>query len=161
MIQMADGVVVLVTYFRRINRGFESVGAHLRQVSGFRRLGMAAAVGGVSAVGFAPVNLFPALLGGFAVLVLLLDGVSVKPHPIRNAATTGCAFAFGQYVVGLHWVGYALLVDPSRLWQMPFAVLLLSFGLSLFVGASCALSVLFLAKRSRTLFHICGALRRI
>ena len=120
------------------------IGAWLRGSRGWRRAGLAFAAGTISATGFAPLEFFPALLLGFAVLLLLLDGADESDRPIRAGFTTGWAFAFGQYLIGLHWIGYAFLVDPgAHLWQMPFALLFLSAGLALFAGLSCGLALYF------------------
>lgn len=113
--------------------------ARLRALTGWRRFVIAFATGAVSALGFAPFDLFPLLLLGFAVLVLLIDGANV-----RRAALAGWGFGFGQFLVGLHWIGYAFLVDPSaHLWQMPFALLFLTAGLALFTGLAASLSAFF------------------
>ena len=122
----------------------DRLGVALRSLTGWRRFLSAFAAGAFSALAFAPVNFFPALLLGFAVLVLLLDGADQSPHPFRKAAVEGWAFAFGQYLVGWHWIGYAFLVDPSaHLWQLPFAILFLTGGLALYAGAACALALCF------------------
>jgi len=111
---------------------------------GWRRAGFAFICGGASALGFAPVEFFPALLLGFAALLLLLDGADKSRHPMGAAFLSGWAFAFGQYLIGLHWIGYAFLVDPSaHLWQMPFALIILTTGLALFAGIACALALFF------------------
>ncbi len=118
------------------------LGIAIRGLTGWRRFLLAIGAGAVSALGFAPVEFFPALLLGFAALVLLLDGAKQSPHPVRKAAVSGWAFAFGQYLIGWHWIGYAFMVDPSaHLWQMPFAILILTAGLALYAGIACALSV--------------------
>ena len=63
---------------------------------------------------------------------------------MRSAAAGGWAFAFGQYLIGWHWIGYAFLVDPgAHLWQMPFALLFLTAGLALYAGAACGLALYF------------------
>ena len=116
-------------------------GVWLRGLRGWRRAGMAFAAGAVSATGFAPVEFFPALLLGFAVLLLLLDGADESVHPVRAGFATGWAFAFGQYLIGWHWIGYAFLVDPgAHLWQMPFALVFLTGGLALWAGLACGLA---------------------
>ncbi|MES2256028.1 MAG: apolipoprotein N-acyltransferase [Pseudomonadota bacterium] len=121
---------------------FERQGVVIRGLTGWRRFLLALFAGAGSALGFAPVNFFPALLLGFAILVLLLDGAEQSPHPFRKAAVAGWAFAFGQYLVGWHWIGYAFMVDPSaHLWQMPFAIVILSAGLALYAGIACALAL--------------------
>ena len=80
-------------------------GVTIRGLTGWRRFLFAFLAGAVSALDFAPVELFPALLLGFAALLLLLDGADRSPHPIRKAAVSGWAFAFGQYLIGWHWIG--------------------------------------------------------
>ena len=56
----------------------------------------------------------------------------------------GWAFAFGQYLIGWHWIGYAFLVDPdAHLWQLPFAVTLLPAALAIYAGLACGLSLYF------------------
>ena len=118
-------------------------GVRVRGLKGWRRVSVAFAAGMLSALGFAPVQFFPALLLGLAVLVLLLDGAAVGERPKRVAALCGWAFAFGQYLIGWHWIGYAFMVDPgAHLWQMPFALLFLTAGLALYIGIACALAML-------------------
>jgi len=119
-------------------------GDRVRSLSGWRRILFAFAAGLVSALGFAPVEFFPALLLGFAILVLLLDSAAQGPHRYRKAAAAGWAFAFGQYLLGWHWIGYAFMVDPSaHLWQMPFALVILTGGLALYAGIACAIAMRF------------------
>lgn len=120
------------------------VGDFLHGLSGWHaRLG-AFAIGAVSALGFAPFGIFPLLLFGFAALVLLVDGALARSRPIRHAAWLGWAFGFGQFLVGLHWVGFAFLVDSSQHgWQIPFVALLFPGGLALFIAAACALAARF------------------
>src|SRR5579872_4114061 len=119
------------------------LGTTIRGLTGWRRVLFAFLAGSISALGFAPVEFFPALLLGFAALLLLLDGAKLDPHPVRKAAISGWAFAFGQYLIGWHWIGYAFMVDPSaHLWQLPFAILLLTGGLALYAGVACALAML-------------------
>jgi apolipoprotein N-acyltransferase len=108
-------------------------GRYLRTLTGWRALLAAILTGGVSALGFAPLGIFPALLLGFAVLVLLLDGAVSRPRPLRQAALVGWGFGFGQFVVGMHWIFYPFLVDPlEHAWQIPFVLILLPGGLALF-----------------------------
>lgn len=119
-------------------------GAWIRGLTGWRRLLFAFAAGAVSATGFAPLGIFPALLLGIAALVLLIDGADASSRPVRRAASAGWAFFFGQYLIGLHWIGFAFLVDPaSHLWQLPFAILSMPAGLALFGALACGLAVRF------------------
>jgi apolipoprotein N-acyltransferase len=122
-------------------------GAWIRGLYGWRRVLFAFGAGAVSALGFPPAEFFPALLLGFAALLLLVDGAEYCLHPARAAFFAGWGFAFGQYLVGWHWIGYAFLVDPSaHLWQMPFALVFLTAGLALYSGIAAALARCFWRK---------------
>lgn len=117
----------------------ERFGLILRDTSGWKRLLAAFAAGALSAFGFAPLDLFPLLLIGFALLLLLLEGAATKPRPIRNGAFTAWAFGFGQFMAGMHWIFYPFLVDPvHHAWQIPFVALLFPGGLALFMALAGA-----------------------
>ena len=73
--------------------GLYGAGDWVRGLRGWRAAAFAFASGAVSALAFAPVGFFPAMLLGFAVLMLLLDGADESPHPLRAAALMGWAFA--------------------------------------------------------------------
>ncbi len=117
----------------------DSIATFIRALAGWRQLAFAALTGLVSALGFVPFSFFPALLLGFALLVLLLDGAHTHKQPLLRAALVGGLFGFGQFVGGMYWVGYAFLVDPSaHLWQLPFGIAGLPALLALFTAAGCA-----------------------
>jgi apolipoprotein N-acyltransferase len=121
--------------------GLKRAGDFVRALAGWHRLTFAFAAGLVSALGFAPFEVFPALLLGFAALVLLLDNTALTARPVRNAAVVGWAFGFGQFLLGLHWIGYAFMVDAAaHAWQIPFVALLFPGGLALFQTAACAVA---------------------
>jgi len=144
-----------------IGAACESVGAFLRGVRGWKRLVIAFAAGALSAPAFAPFGLFPLLLLGFAVLVLLLDGAQAEAHPIRRSAAIGWAFGFGQFLAGLYWVAYAFLVDAAaHAWQLPFVALIFPGGLALFIALACAAYACFWSEGSARvfLFAACYAL---
>lgn len=132
----------------------------IKGLSGWRRLLFAFAMGAVSATAFAPLEFFPALLLGYAALVLLIDGAVAGPRPIRRAAAMGWAFCFGQFLIGWHWIGYAFLVDPTRyLWQMPFALVGLTAGLALYGALAAGVAAFFWREGSTRIFvfAICWA----
>jgi apolipoprotein N-acyltransferase len=119
-------------------------GDWLRTLDGWRRLAAAVIAGLVSALAFAPFDVFPALLLAYAVLIFLLDGAANEARRVRAAALTGWCFGFGQFLAGLYWVGYAFTVDAAaHAWQIPFVALLLPGGLALFSAAACAIAVLY------------------
>jgi len=108
-------------------------GIFLEGLAGWRRLAAAIVAGAISALGFAPVDAFVLFLLGSAALVILLDGANSSERPKLNAAITGWAFGFGQFVVGMHWIFYPFLVDPvAHAWQIPFVAVLFPGGLALF-----------------------------
>jgi apolipoprotein N-acyltransferase len=118
-----------------------ATGDFLRGLTGWRRLLAAWIAGLLSALAFAPFGMFPFLLLGFATLVLLIDGAQGEPCPLRKAAAIGWAFGFGQFLLGLHWIVYAFMVDPAaHEWQIPFVAVLMPGGLALFFAAAAALA---------------------
>ena len=114
------------------------VGAFLRELSGWHRFGAAFLAGCISALGFSPINAFPLSLFAFAALILLLDGASVEANRGLRAAAVGWAFGFGQFLVGMHWIFYPFLVDPTaHAWQIPFVALVFPGGLAIFSALAC------------------------
>jgi apolipoprotein N-acyltransferase len=112
---------------------------------GWRRAAIACLAGAVSALGFAPVNAWPALFVTFPVAVWLIDGASAgRLGGVITAAVAGWWFGLGFFVAGLYWTGFALLVDAKTFaWLLPFAVLGLPAGLAFFFAAAFALARLF------------------
>ncbi len=119
--------------------------AALRALAGWRRLLAAGGLGAAMVLAMPPFSLWPLLLVIFPALVLLLDA-AIDGAPERNPppaglarATTGWAFGFGYFVVGLYWIGEAFLVEADKFaWLLPLAVTLLPAGLALFFGARAA-----------------------
>jgi len=137
---------------------FVRTGDFLRGLAGWRAFLAAFLSGAISALGFPPFELFPLLLLGFAALVLLLDGVRKRSRPIRNAALLGWAFGFGQFAVGLHWIGFAFLVDASaHEWQIPFVAILFPGGLALFIAGAMAVAMRFWQTGAARLFVFTAA----
>jgi len=127
-----------------MNSLLDRAGTFVRGLNAGRRLLFAWFAGAISALGFVPFDIFPLLLLGYAALVLLIDGAQSAARPIRASALAGLAFGFGQFLVGLHWVGYAFLVDPgAHEWQIPFVAVLFPGGLALFTALACAVAARF------------------
>lgn len=124
---------------RAIATALARAGEFIRTQTGWRRAGLGFAAGALSALSFAPFGLFPLLLGSIAVLVLLIDGAQDKKRPLLSAAWVGWCWGFGQFLVGLYWVGFAFLVDAAdHAWQIPFVEVLLPGGLALFFALAAA-----------------------
>jgi apolipoprotein N-acyltransferase len=132
---------------------FVRTGDFFRGLAGWRARLAAFLAGAISALGFPPFEFFPGLLLGIAALVLLLDGASGRPRPVRSAGLLGWAFGFGQFLVGLHWIGFAFLVDASaHEWQIPFVAILFPGGLALFTTAAMAAAMRFWKPGAGRLF---------
>ncbi len=113
-------------------------------LSGWRRRGLALALGAVAAAAMPPLPavflLIPAMTG-------LLWLVFARPSP-RPAFAVGWWFGLGHYSVGLYWLANAFLVKAERLgWMAPFAVLAMAAVLALF-PACVAFLVARLGRRS-------------
>lgn len=107
----------------------------IRELNGPARAGLAFIAGALSALAFAPFEIFPLYLIAVAVFVLLIDGAKEKARPHWSAAWVGWCWGFGQFLIGLYWVGYAFLVDAAdHEWQIPFVELFLPGGLALFIA---------------------------
>ncbi|MBV8977936.1 MAG: apolipoprotein N-acyltransferase [Alphaproteobacteria bacterium] len=131
------------------------VGGWLAALPPWRARSVALAAGALSALGFAPLDAFPFLLLGYTALVLLLDGA----QGWRHACWIGWSFGFGQFLIGLHWVGYAFLVDPSQhAWQIPFVAILFPGGLALFFALAAATASLFWRPGISRIFVLSAAL---
>jgi apolipoprotein N-acyltransferase len=120
--------------FRRLEILSRLAGAAdwLRTARGWRRLAVAAAFGAVSALAYAPFYVWPVLFLSFPALVFFIDGTTAR-RAWLEAAVVGWAFGFGYFLVGLHWVGFAFVVDPDRhAWLLPFVAILFPGGLALF-----------------------------
>ena len=120
------------------------MGTGLRALTGWRRAAAAFGLGAFSATAFAPLGFFPAILIAYAGLLLLLDGADTATKPLRRAFSIGWFFFLGQFLIGLHWIGYPFLINPdAHLWMMPFALVSMPAGLALFGGLFCLLAVYF------------------
>lgn len=94
----------------------------------WQRFALALPAGALAALAFAPYHLIPLLVPAFAGLLWLLF-----PGGWRTRALIGWAFGFGYFVVGLHWIGEAFLVDAAKYgWLRPIAMSLVPAGLALF-----------------------------
>ena len=130
-------------------------GKFVRQLTPWRARALAFVSGGMSALAFAPLGIFPFLLLAVAALVVLLDGASARTRFSLNAALLGWFWGFGQFLAGLYWVGYAFTVDvAAHGWQLPFAVAGLAGGLALFSAAAASAASFFWRDGAGRLFAL-------
>jgi apolipoprotein N-acyltransferase len=94
---------------------------YLRGMEGWRRTGIAVPVGMVAALSMPPLNFWPLLFAAVPVVLFMLDGIERQRR--LQSFLLGWGFGFGYFLVALHWIGFAFLVDAENyLWMMPFAV---------------------------------------
>ncbi|MEL6197118.1 MAG: apolipoprotein N-acyltransferase, partial [Pseudomonadota bacterium] len=105
------------------------IAARLGAFSARVRLAIGVLTGVVLALGHAPVG-FP--WSAFLALPVFVWLISRAPGP-RGAAIAGWAVGFGYFVLSLHWIGHAFLVDADAFaWLLPVALTGLPAGLALF-----------------------------
>lgn len=130
---------------------------------GWRRALVAFLAGAFLVLSAAPFDFFAAGFVSFPTLVWLLDGAVPERGGGRlrrfvPAFVTGWWFGFGYFVVGLWWVGMAMLVDAgSFAWAIPFAVVLLPAIMALFYGLAAALAKLAWSDGLGRLFALAAA----
>lgn len=101
-------------------------------LSGLRAIGLAALLGAFANLAFPPVHVWPAMAVSLIGLLWLFDGAVRTARPGRAAFWRAFAFGFTYFLVGLHWIAAAFLVEASRYAIFLFMPLvLLPAGLSL------------------------------
>jgi apolipoprotein N-acyltransferase len=105
---------------------------------------LAAGLGALSNLAFPPVHIWPTLAVGLCGLVWLLDGARRVPNPGRAAFFRTFCFGFAYFLVGLHWIAAAFLVEAERyallIW---LPLVLLPGGLALILAAGVSVGFRF------------------
>lgn len=123
----------------------ESLAGRVILLSGWRRSLVAFFAGSLAALAQPPFDFFAACFVAFPILVWLLDGAVGEGRGLRARAIpafkTGWWFGFGYFLLGLWWIGNALLVDADNFaWAVPLAVVGLPAFLAVFYGAAALLA---------------------
>ena len=103
--------------------------------------GLAMLCGVIATLAHAPFFFTPAYVVGLVALVWLIDGAMDRPKPMRAAFARAWSFAFGHFLSGMYWVGFAFLQVEGAAPLLPLAVAALPAGLALFWGVAGALAV--------------------
>lgn len=96
-------------------------------------------IAGLSLVpAMSPWGLWPFMFAGFSLFYIALD----RARSGREALLSGALFGFGFHLLGLWWIGNALLVpgNESYRWAWPLAVAGLPLLLSVFTAVAAVLS---------------------
>lgn len=105
----------------------------LRAARGWRRAGLALSAGMIAALSMPPLDLWPLLFIAIPVVLFMLEGMEREKR--LPSFFLGWCFGFGYFIVALHWIGFAFLVDAEAyLWMMPFAVGGLAAGMAVYWG---------------------------
>src|SRR5690349_24077630 len=100
-------------------------------------LGLSLLAGLVSALGFAPLDLWPLPLLAFALLAWLVE---TAPR-LRSALARGWWFGVGQFALGLNWIATAFTFQAAMPhWLGWLAVCLLSLYLAIYPAAAAGLA---------------------
>ncbi len=127
--------------------------ARLTGLGGWQRSGLAFVAGVVSALGFAPLDLWPATLMGLALLVLLLDG----PRTLGGALGLGWCFGLGHFMFGQRWIAQAFQFQSNMPpWMGWVAVFLLSMLMAGYVAVSVGIAWRFQRDRRARLLAFAG-----
>ena len=105
----------------------------LREARGWRRAGLALIAGSAAALSMPPLDFWPLLFVAFPAVLFMLEGIE-REQRLRSFFLGWC-FGFGYFIVALHWIGFAFLVDAEAyLWMMPFAVGGLAAAMAVYWG---------------------------
>ena len=112
----------------------------------FVRLLLSFASGAACAFSQAPTSYLALIFIGFSLFYILYDSCKTT----KQAFFCGFSFAFGYFLIGLYWIGNALLVEGNEAyrWAYPLAVIALPFALSFFTAIATALSHRIFLKRT-------------
>jgi apolipoprotein N-acyltransferase len=93
--------------------------------------------GALSALGFAPFELWPLTVAGLAALLLLIP---LAPR-LRSALALGWWFGLGHMLVGLHWIAQAFQFQANLpAWSGWIAVVLLSMVMAIYPAAAAGIA---------------------
>jgi len=113
-------------------------------LSGVRAGGFAALLGAVANLAFPPVYIWPAMAVALIGLLWLFDGATRTAKPVSAAFWRSFWFGFTYFLVGLHWIAAAFLVEADRYAVFLFMPLvLLPAGLSVILSVFLALAFRF------------------
>ncbi len=82
-------------------------------LQGWRALAFCAVLGAIANFAFPPFHIWPLYAVALSGLVWSLDGARLMPKPRRAAFWRVAAFGFTYYLVGMHWIAWAFLVNPD------------------------------------------------
>lgn len=82
-------------------------------LQGWRALAFCAGLGAVANAAMPPFHIWPLYALALGGLVWSLDSARLAPRPRRAAFWRVAVFGFAYYLVGMHWIAWAFLVNPG------------------------------------------------
>lgn len=123
------------------------------RLQGWRAHGVAFLLGAFSTLAYAPYHLTPVLILSFVGLLWMLDGTRAHRRYGRAAFARGWWFAFGFFLVSMHWTASAFLVDAqSHLMLIWMPLLLLPGGMAIIWGVTAAMAANFWSSSPSRIF---------
>lgn len=129
---------------------------------GWQRIFLTMLAGALGALAMPPLFGLPALFLAIPLLIWMIDGVETQQARAAWFGVSfqiGFAFGFGFFVIALHWVGAAFLVDGGLLLvAMPFAVLALAGVMALFWAIAVRVAYFFWSRSAWRIFALAASL---
>ncbi|MEO1027873.1 MAG: apolipoprotein N-acyltransferase [Pseudomonadota bacterium] len=129
------------------SHGFTALGPiheSLARLTGWRAHGMAALLGAVGALAFAPFHLTPILIISFCGLIWMMDGARAHKHWGKATFARGVAFGYGYFLVSLYWLVFPFLVEPEKHAVFLFMpLIMMPLGMGCITGFGMLLSATF------------------
>lgn len=82
-------------------------------LQGWRALAFCAVLGALANLAFPPFFFWPAFAAALSGLIWSLDAARLSAKPRWAAFWRVAAFGFAYYLVGMHWIAWAFLVNPG------------------------------------------------
>ena len=140
----------------------ESLRQKIIEIRGWKRNCLALSFGMLGVLALPPFLFLPLILVSLVVFNWILDGILVKTSDHSKAFVffqsflTGWCFGLGFFLGGLYWVYNSFFVDPEKFaWLSPFAVLVLSSGMALYIGFTASFTCMFSRPGISRLVNIC------
>ncbi len=138
------------------SHGFTALGPlheAMAKLQGWQAHAISFLLGAFMTLAFAPFHITPVLIVSFVGLLWMLDGARARRRYGRAAFARGWWFAFGFFLVSMHWVAFAFLVDASQhLYLIWMPLLLLPGGMAIIWGLAAALSANFWSASPSRIF---------
>lgn len=138
------------------SHGFTALGPlheALARLTGKAALGVAALMGALSALAFAPFHFTAVLVVSFTALIWMIDGARGHRKWGKAIFARGWAFGAGFFLVSMHWTASPFLVEPEKTAIFLFMpLILLPAGMALITGAAIAMAGAFWSSSPSRIF---------